>query len=244
MGDSIDLQNDILWDDTPNLLKWLKDQIVLNWSEMFKVEVGRKWTRTMTEQLRWVPNNIRDIAQEKLKNKYATEAWKEYRNLKWLKPDFFPFLCTYIWYKNIWAKSKILGLVDYSKWGSGYGLLYMMDMRSHNVLLQTTAVKWKGGFSNVPDSHKLSLWFAQVCSWIRTDGSTGPHVLLNWLEQWFNDNMKARKMYLHGWTKSEWCIVVPVNQRSMVLNTVANSDTIMLQYYPDANYLKNSRKLI
>lgn len=129
------------------------------------------------------------------------------------------------------------------------GRLFLMNMNTNEITFTTdkTPQWWWGKeysdawawFSNTSGSLKSSLWFTQVANsrpvnWknpngqrknippeISLEGSTGPHVVLAWLEKGINDNTTIRQMYAHGGTFSEWCTVVyGKEERQIFLNSL------------------------
>ena len=234
--------------------------VYLKWMMLFEKQGGS----TINEKLKDVPNNIKKLAAEKLNAnpEFTKKIRSKYESLSGQKPTFFAFFCACKWFEKLKKKTnnKVLTIVDYSQWWSGSGKLYMLDTGSNKITLNTTAVQWNWwkDFSNVDGSHKSSLGFCIVdkpC--IDPKGNTWPHVVLNWLEPWFNNNMKGRKMYAHGWTRSEWCIVVPVEDRPKFLNTLiwrepwapveqgkvytGSTKGVIFSYAPNANYLASTK---
>lgn len=168
MGDSIGLQNNILWEDTSDLLKWLKNQVVPNWQKMFKVEVGkRSWVKkeklwkivsvaksgmkggfTSFQRFLWVKvnNEVKEesfdvLKQKKLQEPLAKRIKKKWNLLKGPKPDFFPFLLWCEWYEKMFYKNGYLAVVDWSK-PSNYNRFYLIDMVHNKVEYTTTCEQW------------------------------------------------------------------------------------------------------
>ena len=162
--------------------------------------------------------------------------------------------------------------------------LFLINMNTNEITLTTDkSPQWwwwmsfsrRGPwFSDQEWSLKSSLWFTQVAvskpnlngsetrfqPHISPDGSTGPHVMLTWLESGINENTTIRNMYAHAWTFSEGCTVVPNDNpiyRQVFLNTLIWRDPqkpvldgrtyrwqsrgIIFTYAPDKDYLENSR---
>lgn len=172
-------------------------------------------------------------------------------------------------------------------WRVNEGKLFLMNMNTNEITLTVDkSPQWWWGeeysevwawFSNASGSLKSSLWFTQVAisrpvDWkkpkgpwknippeISLEGSTGPHVVLAWLENGINDNTTIRQMYAHGWTYSEWCTVVySKEERQIFLNSLIwrdlelpvenggkwNSRGVIFTYSSnEGNYLKESRYL-
>lgn len=93
--------------------------------------------------------------------------------------------------------------------------------------------------SNTNNSYLSSPWFLYTPGNILTGWSTGRHLEVRWLEPWINDNAYIRSIYVHGWSISEGCLVVPTASRKTVLWKLQNWGMIF-SYFADNDYLVNS----
>lgn len=94
-----------LWGFKP-ILEWLQKQV----NQPRKQKEKRRWRgvekreiNIKQERLQWVPENIKDIAEEKYrKDIESTERIrKRYKNLEGDKPSFFPFFCACKWAESL-----------------------------------------------------------------------------------------------------------------------------------------------
>ena len=190
------------------------------------------------------------------KEKEVKECLDKYKELNDPKPKFLPFLLGYLWYNSLDDKNDYLSVVDFSM-GDNSQRLYLINMKSNKVEVNTTCMqwewkKWVQTFSNESWSWQSSIGLAVVPMYYKDWNARSYHpergkwdenLLLRWTEPGFNDNIFDRKIYMHTWNRSQWCFTLPQTDIwHEVIRKMASWGTIM-SFYPDANYLKNTRLL-
>lgn len=254
-----------------------KDEI--QWTKVLQKEVSQKSDEFDVSQKEVLKKSeeFNKLMREKYNEnpKFTSKMKDIYDNMKWNsergeKPSREAFFLAYKWYKRLReggeTNSDILTIVDYSQGDQNHGKLYMIDINNFQKVLQTKSVQWmwgwrtatgKKGFSNKEDSFQSSLWFCVVNDpTIKPSKKVWEHVVLTWLESGINDNMIYRSMYAHGWKKSQWCIVVPADDRQKFLNILiwrdpgqevrkggtykGNKKSAIFSYAPSSEYLRKS----
>jgi hypothetical protein len=152
---------------------------------------------------------------------------------------------------------QLLTLIDYSK-PSNERRLWVVDMRTNRVLFNTWVSHGKNSgevlptsFSNESGSLKSSIGvFLTINSYM---GENGYSLRLMGLEQGFNDNAFNRSIVVHGAWYSDpevikkygqlgrsWgCPSVRPQETRPLINTIKDNSLVVV-YYPDRNWLRNS----
>ena len=156
-----------------------------------------------------------------------------------------------------YGPKQLLTLIDYSK-PSNERRLWVVDMRTNRVLFNTWVSHGKNSgevmatsFSNAPGSLKSSIGVFQTQnSYV---GENGYSLRLVGLEQGFNSNALSRAIVVHGAWYSDPAViksygqlgrswgcpsVMPAATRPLI-NTIKDNSLVVV-YYPDRNWLKNS----
>jgi L,D-transpeptidase catalytic domain len=155
---------------------------------------------------------------------------------------------------------QLLTIVDYTK-PSTQKRLWVLDMKTNNILFNTWVAHGKNSgdlnsdsFSNSARSLKSSLGvFVTEDTY---DGHNGYSLRLQGLEQGFNDNAMSRAIVFHGADyanadatrnlgrlgRSWGCFAVARNVSAPLINTIKDK-TVVVAYYPDPRWLKNSNYL-
>lgn len=154
--------------------------------------------------------------------------------------------------------NHLLAIIDYSK-PSTERRLWVFDLKKERVLFNTWVTHGKNSgkisptsFSNQPGSLKSSLGVFLTTNETYV-GNNGYSLRLYGLEQGINDNAYRRDIVIHGaWYATEktirkygllgrsWgCPAVSEETAKPLINTIKNS-TLVVAYYPDRNWLKNS----
>jgi hypothetical protein len=154
-------------------------------------------------------------------------------------------------------RKQLLTIIDYSK-PSTERRLWVVDMKHSKVLFNTWVSHGKNSgdimatsFSNAPGSLKSSLGvFVTVTPYT---GGNGYSLRLMGLERGFNDNALRRSIVFHGaWYvdpkvikeygelgRSWGCPAVSPATVRPLINTIKDN-TLVVAYYPDRNWLRNS----
>lgn len=157
-------------------------------------------------------------------------------------------------YNSGQTKKTTFVYVDFSQ-PSTSKRLYVYDGQT-NTLLYNTYVSHGAGsgtgtiptrFSNVNGSKASSLGVQITKEFYQ--GSHGKNLRIQGLETW-NNNAYSRYIEIHGAsyigngrTGTSWgCYAVPQSEISYVLNLIGVG-TIVVAYYPDANWLQTSKYL-
>lgn len=154
-------------------------------------------------------------------------------------------------------KKNILTILDYSK-RSVDERFYIIDLDKKELLLSSVVSHGKnsGGdealsFSNMPNSHKSSLGFFLTEGTYH--GSNGYSLILNGLEEGFNDNAKKRYIVIHGASyanaqfgrlqgrlgRSFGCPALPKDVYKEAIDIIKDGSVIFV-YGNDKNYLEQS----
>ena len=180
----------------------------------------------------------------------------KYKELNEPKPKFLPFLLGYLWYNSLDDKNDYLAVVDFSM-GAEANRLYLINMKSNKVEVNTTCMQWQWKdwiqtFSNEEGTWQSSLGLAQVPvsekewnprNYHRNRGHKDRNLLLRWAEPGFNDNILKRYIYIHTWDASKGCFTLPQNETwHEVIDKMAYGGVIM-SFYPDAKYLGETKLL-
>jgi hypothetical protein len=155
---------------------------------------------------------------------------------------------------------QLLTIVDYSK-PSTERRLWVVDMKNHKVLFNTWVAHGKnsGGvtsdsFSNDPRSLKSSLGVFLTSE--AYSGHHGTSLRVKGLEHGINDNAYSRSVVFHGADyvsqdvakqlgrlgRSWGCFAVGQEVIRPLVNTIKNN-TLVVAYYPDKRWLRNSEYL-
>ena len=189
--------------------------------------------------------------------KFGTNNWVE-RQMQILKPRASNIDSKVLRLSLIaYAKAKQRGLtddgkqlltvIDYSK-PSSENRLWVFDLKRGKALFNTYVSHGRnsGGlnatsFSNSPGSLKSSIGvFLTKQPYI---GKNGYSLRLRGLEPGINDNAYNRSVVVHGQVGRSWgCPAVSDDLAKSLINTIKDN-TLIVAYYPDRNWLSNSRFL-
>jgi L,D-transpeptidase catalytic domain len=157
-------------------------------------------------------------------------------------------------------RPSTLTVIDYSK-PSTEPRLWVLDLETRELLYEELVAHGQGSgdnfarkFSNDPESHQTSLGL------FRTDttyvGRNGYSLRLDGLDQGYNDRARERAIVMHGapYVNAETAKTLGRLGRShgcpAVRNAVARElidrvkgDGLLFAYYPDRNWLNNSKYL-
>jgi hypothetical protein len=152
---------------------------------------------------------------------------------------------------------QLLTIIDYSK-PSSERRLWVVDVKKGKVLFNTWVSHGKNSgdvmansFSNEPGSLKSSI--GVFLTQTPYTGGNGYSLRLQGLEHGFNDNALRRAIVVHGaWYvdpevikeygelgRSFGCPAVNPNTARPLINTIKDN-TLVIVYYPDRNWLRNS----
>ena len=156
---------------------------------------------------------------------------------------------------------EMLTLIDYSK-PSSERRLWVFDLKNERVLFNTWVSHGRNSgkmiansFSNAPGSLKSSMGVFLTTSQAYMGGN-GYSLRMQGLERGINDNAYRRDIVFHGaWYvdpnvakkfgymgRSWGCPAVPVETVRPLIDTIKDH-TIVVAYYPDRNWLRNSQFL-
>lgn len=101
-------------------------------------------------------------------------------------------------------------------------------------------------FSNIPNSRMSSLGFMKTGeSYV---GKHGQSIKLDGLEPGINDNVRDRAIVVHTSAYAgkpggySWgCFALPLDDGKDVINYMKHNKVLIFSYYPDNNYIKNSK---
>jgi len=155
-------------------------------------------------------------------------------------------------------KQHILTIIDYSK-PSSKQRLWVFDMRDGHVIHKTLVAHGTGSgmnnyatkFSNQPHSNATSIGVFLTGS--TYTGKHGYSMRLNGLDKGYNDKAYSRAVVMHsawyvgkqflaehGRLGHSWgCTALSQQDASKVISTIKNG-TIMLSYYPNQQWERNS----
>lgn len=158
------------------------------------------------------------------------------------------------------AQKDVLTIIDYSM-PSSQSRLWVIDLNKHKVVMNTHVAHGKNSgdakavsFSNQPKSLKSSVGVFvtdEVYS-----GNHGSSLRIKGLERGINDNVYRRSVVFHGASyvsdkianangkvgRSFGCMAVSQNKIKPLINVIKGK-SVVFAYYPDKNWLKNSRFL-
>jgi len=158
------------------------------------------------------------------------------------------------------SADSILTIIDFSK-SSKEDRLFVVDLKKQALLFKSvvahgrnTGEEFAKSFSNAMNSHKSSLGFYVTGGTYM--GSNGFSMLLNGVEKGFNDRAKDRAIVMHGADyaseqvirykgylgRSYGCPALPRPINKKVIETIKEGNCMFI-YYPDQQYLRNSRIL-
>lgn len=159
------------------------------------------------------------------------------------------------------SPDSILTIVDFSK-PSLERRMYVIDLKRKKLLFQTVVAHGRNSgtayarnFSNRPKSLQSSLGFYITRGTYQ--GGNGYSLLLDGCEKGFNDKARDRAIVLHGADYAEetmgnslrgylgrsfGCPAVPMSIHRELIDSIKLGNPIFL-YYPDPEYLRNSRIL-
>ena len=153
-----------------------------------------------------------------------------------------------------------LTIIDYSK-PSVEPRLWVLDFDSRTLLYEELVSHGQGSggnvatkFSNTPDSHQTSIGlFVTDSTYV---GRNGYSLRLNGLDEGFNDRARERAIVMHGAPyvnnsitksmgrlgRSHGCPAVRESVARELIDRVKGGD-LVFSYYPNAEWLKNSKYL-
>jgi hypothetical protein len=158
------------------------------------------------------------------------------------------------------STDSILTIIDFSK-SSRENRLFVVDLKAKQLLFKSivahgrnTGEEFARSFSNAMNSHKSSLGFYVTGGTYM--GSNGFSMQLNGVEKGFNDKAKERAIVMHGADyaseqvirykgylgRSYGCPALPRPINKKVIETIKEGNCMFI-YYPDQQYLSNSRIL-
>jgi len=156
---------------------------------------------------------------------------------------------------------RVLTIVDFSQ-SSKNKRMYVIDMKEHKLLFnnlvahgRNTGEEYAHDFSNEPGTLKSSLGFYVTRNPV-IGSKVGLSLVIQGVEKGFNDNAIPRQIIIHGADyvtedfikktghlgRSYGCPSVPPELIKPVIETIENGSCLFV-YYPDTNYLKNSKLL-
>lgn len=103
--------------------------------------------------------------------------------------------------------------------------------------LRVQAQPWEN--SNTENSYLSSPWFFYIPWWIYSSTSVGRHLKVEWIEPWLNDEAHNRYIYVHVWSVSEGCFVIPMASKEVVLWKLKEW-WMIFSYFADNDYLSSS----
>lgn len=158
------------------------------------------------------------------------------------------------------ANAHILSICDFSL-SSNIKRLWVIDTDSKKVLFHSlvahgknTGEEFASSFSNAENSLQSSLGF--YITEDTYDGENGYSLRLEGMDEGYNDAAMRRSIVMHGADyvsegfaaehqrigRSWGCPAVPRALAEPIINTVKGQSCLFI-YYPDQNYLRNSRWL-
>lgn len=218
---------------------------------------------------KWITNNIfsneKQKETEEIIEKYNKLYWHEKPDflpfclaMKWFNKE-----------KNSLKNTTYLTVVDYSK-PSSSNRMFIINLNSNRVEYAEQSWLWKNSernwwipsFSNRINSNQTSLWFYRTPDTLRRNKKwTWKWLFLKWIESWINNTAQDRWIAIHpvAWlyywnslenkrkrrewkSTSDWCLTI-LNKNGNA-NEIMNKikwDSLVYAYYPEQNYLKNSK---
>lgn len=152
-----------------------------------------------------------------------------------------------------YTNNNVFAVIDFTL-PSNQKRLFVYDSHTGKVVYSTYVTQGKGSgtglypkkFSNVPGSGASSLGVYNTKEYY--EGHDGHVIRVNGLEAGYNSNAYNRYIEIHGASyigngntgTSLGCFAVPKSEISKVL-TILRPQTIIIAYYPDSVWLKNSK---
>lgn len=194
---------------------------------------------------------------------FGTKSWldKEFQILHTAAPDLDAnvlrlSLNAYVHAREEGIDNKqLLTIIDYSK-PSTQKRLWVFDVKNGREVMNTWVAHGKNSgnvmatsFSNRNGSLKSSLGVFVTAE--EYEGKHGGSLRLKGLEKGFNDNAYDRDIVFHGAayigdekTGRSWgCPAVKENLINSLVDTI-KGNTVVFAYYPDSNWLRNSKFLV
>lgn len=158
------------------------------------------------------------------------------------------------------AQKQVITVIDFSL-PSTEKRMWIIDLEVHTLRFHTyvahgrnSGTLYAESFSNRPQSYQSSLGFYKTGSTYH--GKHGLSLRLEGMEPGINDKAYERAIVLHGADyvseefinatgrlgRSHGCPAVPNHERDDIIQTLKDG-TVMFIYYPDRNYLQQSRLL-
>lgn len=157
------------------------------------------------------------------------------------------------------GKQEKLTIVDYSR-PSSERRLWVFDLANDKLLFNSLVAHGKGSgeafanhFSDKPETHASSLGLFITGNVYK--GRDGYSLKLLGLEENFNSHAESRNIVIHGAPyvnemlassgrigRSWGCPAVPKQLAAPIINTIKDGG-VVFSYYPDANWLKESKYL-
>lgn len=245
----------------------LENPIKKAWEKISELQKEKLEESTLKEVKDIIKSDYKNLNDEVLselnikldgKKEELMECWSKYEELKGPKPKFLPFFMWYLWYNVCSDKNDYLSVVDYSM-GAKSNRLFLINMKTNEVEINTTCMQWQWRnwvqiFSNQNESWQSSIGLMQISSerdfrdertygWVQPYKENDEKLIVYWKEEWFNDNVWNRYIYMHTWDASKWCFTLPQNNIwHDILKKMAFWGVIM-SFYPDAKYLKKTNLL-
>ena len=188
---------------------------------------------------------------------------KTYSNFRSLNPSVLKLAVTAYHNaikKGIEINKKVITVIDFSR-PSNEKRLWVLDLETHKVLFHTLVAHGKYSGGNYPTSfsdHHGSLQSSIGVFLTKNtyQGHNGYTLTLAGLEKGYNNNAESRRVVMHGAPyvseqiadthgrigRSWGCPAVDTKLAKPIINTIKNG-TLMVAYYPDKNWLRNSEYL-
>jgi len=180
------------------------------------------------------------------------------------KPDYEVFKKAFTGFLNLRAANRIrknlLTIIDFSL-SSNLDRMWIVDMNEMKVVHANLVAhgnrsgeEYASHFSNLPASHQSSLGFYLTDN--TYSGSHGLSLILEGVEPGINDRARERAIVMHGADyvsrkfiqaygrlgRSFGCPSIPLEDHENIIRMLAGGSCLYI-YYPDDNYLKNTRLL-
>ena len=167
-------------------------------------------------------------------------------------------------FDNEEAESPIFTIIDFEL-PSSEKRLWVMDVQSGKLLHHEQVTHGKnsdkdhdghvdkGGLSNTSESKQSNIGLLKTAETYQSTKFNGTSMRMDGLEDGFNDNARDRAIVMHpasyadnkeGQTmgRSHGCPALDPDVSGDIIKTIKNG-TLMFQYYPDPDWLKNSEYL-
>lgn len=181
------------------------------------------------------------------------------------KPSYRLFYGGMLGYRKLMTENRLLNyryitLIDFSL-SSKIRRLWVIDLDSlkivHNSLVthgRNSGEEYAVRFSNTPNSYMSSIGF--YITGTTYYGKHGESLYLEGIEKGFNDNARKRAIVMHSAAyasrdfvnkygrlgRSQGCPALPPVKSNMIIDSIKNKSCLFI-YYPDRNYLVNSKYL-